>query len=48
MFSRNETIAGFDDARDAAINAARPRQERPLELTAPENYASMRVLEAQG
>jgi len=48
MFSSNETIAGFDDELDAAINAERTRQERHIELIASENYASMRVLEAQG
>ena len=48
MFSSNETIAGFDDELDAAINAERTRQEQHIELIASENYASPRVLEAQG
>ncbi|WP_070987968.1 serine hydroxymethyltransferase [Halofilum ochraceum] len=48
MFSSNETIAGFDDELDAAINAERTRQEQHIELIASENYASTRVLEAQG
>ncbi|MFW5969015.1 MAG: serine hydroxymethyltransferase [Halofilum sp. (in: g-proteobacteria)] len=48
MFSRNDTIAGFDDELDAAINAERKRQEQHIELIASENYASPRVLEAQG
>jgi len=48
MFSSNDTIAGFDDELDAAINAERTRQEQHIELIASENYASPRVLEAQG
>ena len=42
------TIAGFDDELAAAITAERRRQEEHIELIASENYASPRVLEAQG
>jgi glycine hydroxymethyltransferase len=48
MFTRNDTVAGFDDELAAAINAERKRQEEHIELIASENYASPRVLEAQG
>jgi glycine hydroxymethyltransferase len=42
------TIDGFDPALKAAIDAERQRQEDHVELIASENYASPRVLEAQG
>jgi glycine hydroxymethyltransferase len=42
------TIAGFDPELSDAIEAERQRQEHHLELIASENYASPRVLEAQG
>lgn len=48
MFSRDMKIAGFDPELDAAINAERARQEEHIELIASENYASPRVMEAQG
>ncbi|MDX1609708.1 MAG: serine hydroxymethyltransferase [Halofilum sp. (in: g-proteobacteria)] len=48
MFSSKDTIAGYDDELDAAIQAERRRQEEHIELIASENYASPRVLEAQG
>ena len=48
MFSKNDTVAGFDDELADAINAERKRQEEHIELIASENYASPRVLEAQG
>ena len=48
MFSKNDTIAGFDDELAEAINAELKRQEEHIELIASENYASPRVLEAQG
>ncbi|MFA5959684.1 MAG: serine hydroxymethyltransferase [Tatlockia sp.] len=48
MFDRNFTIAGFDDALAEAIEAERVRQEEHIELIASENYASPRVLAAQG
>jgi glycine hydroxymethyltransferase len=42
------TIAGFDDELAAAIGGEVRRQEEHIELIASENYASPRVLEAQG
>jgi glycine hydroxymethyltransferase len=48
MFSNDLTIAGFDDELAAAIAGERRRQEEHVELIASENYASPRVLEAQG
>ncbi|MGH8161464.1 MAG: serine hydroxymethyltransferase, partial [Gammaproteobacteria bacterium] len=42
------TIEGFDDELARAIAAERLRQEDHLELIASENYASPRVLAAQG
>jgi glycine hydroxymethyltransferase len=48
MFSNNMTIAGFDDELDTAMAAELRRQEDHIELIASENYASPRVLAAQG
>ncbi len=48
MFSKSMTIAGFDDELFQAISAEQRRQEDHIELIASENYASPRVLEAQG
>src|SRR5262245_29936727 len=48
MFPADMTIAGFDPEPAPAINAERQRQEDHIELIASENYASPRVLEAQG
>jgi glycine hydroxymethyltransferase len=48
MFNNDMTIAGFDDALFGALEGERRRQEEHLELIASENYASPRVLEAQG
>ncbi len=48
MFSKKMTIASFDPEIDAAIRAEEVRQEEHIELIASENYASPRVLEAQG
>jgi glycine hydroxymethyltransferase len=48
MFSRDCTIAGFDPELARAIDSERGRQEDHVELIASENYASPRVLEAQG
>ena len=48
MFPANLTIADFDPELKAAIDAERQRQEDHIELIASENYASPRVLEAQG
>jgi len=41
-------IAGFDDELLQAIEAENQRQEDHIELIASENYASPRVMEAQG
>ncbi len=48
MFSKEMTIKGFDDELAAAIAAEEARQEQHIELIASENYASPRVMEAQG
>ncbi len=48
MFSPEMKIQGFDDELFAALEAERRRQEEHVELIASENYASPRVLEAQG
>lgn len=48
MFDHSYVIKGFDDELAAAIEAERGRQEDHIELIASENYASPRVLEAQG
>jgi glycine hydroxymethyltransferase len=48
MFPANATIASFDPELQAALEAERRRQEAHIELIASENYASPRVLEAQG
>ncbi|WP_322057274.1 serine hydroxymethyltransferase [Paraburkholderia sp. J63] len=48
MFSREQTIAGFDPDLAEAMQLERARQEAHIELIASENYASPRVLEAQG
>ncbi len=48
MFPLSQTIAGFDPELAAALGDERRRQEEHVELIASENYASPRVLEAQG
>ena len=48
MFARDMRIAGYDDTLALAIESERQRQEDHVELIASENYASPRVLEAQG
>jgi len=48
MFNAKMTIAGFDPELAQAIGNERGRQEDHIELIASENYASPRVLEAQG
>ncbi len=48
MFSAQMAIAGFDPELAQAIAGERRRQEDHIELIASENYASPRVLEAQG
>ncbi|WP_240126968.1 serine hydroxymethyltransferase [Thermomonas alba] len=48
MFSRTDTLAAFDPELAQAIAAENRRQEDHVELIASENYASPRVMEAQG
>jgi glycine hydroxymethyltransferase len=48
MFSRKQTIADFDPELYQAIQQEERRQEEHIELIASENYASPRVMEAQG
>jgi len=48
MFDVDMKIAGFDDELNNAIKKEIIRQEEHVELIASENYASPRVLEAQG
>src|SRR6266566_3805554 len=48
MFSRSMTIKGYDDELwNSMVNEVK-RQEDHIELIASENFASPRVLEAQG
>ncbi|BCX81808.1 glycine hydroxymethyltransferase [Methylomarinovum caldicuralii] len=48
MFSKGMEIAGYDDELWGAIRGEMQRQEDHVELIASENYASPRVLQAQG
>jgi len=48
MFPSSMKIAGFDPELATALERERIRQEDHIELIASENYASPRVLEAQG
>jgi glycine hydroxymethyltransferase len=48
MFNKEMTIAGFDDDIWSAIQEEEVRQEEHIELIASENYASPRVMQAQG
>ncbi len=48
MFQKNQTIADFDPELSRAMLGESQRQEDHIELIASENYASPRVLEAQG
>ncbi|HEY9112294.1 MAG TPA: serine hydroxymethyltransferase, partial [Rhodanobacteraceae bacterium] len=48
MYSHEMRIAGYDDELETAIREERQRQEDHVELIASENYASPRVMEAQG
>ena len=48
MFPKDCTIAGYDDELAKAIADEGRRQEDHVELIASENYASPRVMEAQG
>ena len=48
MFKKDMTIESFDSELFQALEEERQRQENHIELIASENYASPRVLEAQG
>jgi len=48
MFRKTMDIASFDPELAQAIRGEGRRQEYHVELIASENYASPRVLEAQG
>jgi len=48
MYSGEWTIADFDPELNAALEDESRRQEEHIELIASENYASPRVMEAQG
>jgi len=48
MFTKDMTIKGFDDELWTALQSESRRQEDHIELIASENYASPRVLQAQG
>jgi len=48
MYSGEWTIADFDPELYSALEAESRRQEEHIELIASENYASPRVMEAQG
>lgn len=48
MFSKDMTIASFDEEIAKAIAAEEKRQETHIELIASENYCSPRVMQAQG
>ena len=48
MFDKDMRIAGFDDELWQAIQGEQRRQEEHIELIASENYASPRVMAAQG
>jgi glycine hydroxymethyltransferase len=48
MFDARMTVGAFDPELKSALDGERRRQEEHIELIASENYASPRVLEAQG
>src|SRR5512140_3199700 len=48
MYSKQDTIKSFDPELWSALDRESRRQEDHIELIASENYASPRVLEAQG
>ncbi len=48
MFEQNQRIESFDPELWQALTAEKKRQEDHVELIASENYASPRVLQAQG
>jgi glycine hydroxymethyltransferase len=48
MFDKDMQIAGYDDELWTALQGESQRQEDHIELIASENYASPRVMQAQG
>ena len=48
MFDKSMQISGYDDELWAAIQEEERRQEEHIDLIASENYASPRVMQAQG
>ena len=48
MFPKDTTIEGYDEALRAPMQHEEKRQEEHIELIASENYASQRVMQAQG
>ena len=48
IFANSQTIEFFDQELWQSINNESDRQEEHIELIASENYASQRILEAQG
>lgn len=48
MFTKDMQIAGYDDELWTAMEKEAVRQEEHIELIASENYASPRVMQAQG
>ena len=48
MYGNNLSIETFDKDLWEALESERKRQEQHIELIASENYASPRVMEAQG
>jgi len=48
IFSNNESIKEYDSELWSSIENESLRQEEHIELIASENYASTRILEAQG
>ena len=48
IFANQQTIENYDAELWQALNQESSRQEEHIELIASENYASQRVMEAQG
>ena len=48
IFANTQTIEKYDAELWQALNKESLRQEEHIELIASENYASQRVMEAQG
>ena len=48
IFSNTQSIASYDPELWESIDGESNRQEEHIELIASENYASQRIMEAQG